>query len=261
MKSKIYVSFVVLIVAMLLVTPALAITFGEPDDNEHPNVGALIVPPVGPDGLVCSGTLVAPNVFLTAAHCVAWMPYEGIPADGVFVTFDSVNEESGTFYPGTYHLNPKFGHDFGDLHDVAVIVLDDPITSIIPAELPSAGLLDDMKDANELKKQAFVTVGYGRVRDDKTGGWQAFEGFGERRYANQTYNALTKSWLKLSMNPSTGDGGTCYGDSGGPHFLADSNKVVSVTVTGDRYCRATDVTYRIDTDSARSYLESFVDLP
>jgi len=38
------------------------------------------------------------------------------------------------------------------------------------------------------------------------------------------------------------DGGTCYGDSGGPHFLGDSNKIVSLTVTGDAWCRATDVT-------------------
>jgi hypothetical protein len=61
------------------------------------------------------------------------------------------------------------------------------------------------------------------------------------------------------MNPSTGDGGTCYGDSGGPHFLGTT--VVSVTVTGDRYCRATDKTYRVDTPTARSFLGLYVALP
>ncbi len=65
------------------------------------------------------------------------------------------------------------------------------------------------------------------------------------------------------MNPSTGSGGTCYGDSGGPHFLGgpDSNLIVSITVTGDAPCRATDVTYRLDTESARAFLDDFVDLP
>ena len=63
------------------------------------------------------------------------------------------------------------------------------------------------------------------------------------------------------MNSSTDNGGTCYGDSGGPHFLGDSDMVVSLTVTGDTWYRATDVTYRLDTDSARSYLEQFVELP
>jgi hypothetical protein len=76
-----------------------------------------------------------------------------------------------------------------------------------------------------------------------------------------TYNALTDGWLKISMNPSTGDGGTCYGDSGGPHFLGNTNVVVSVTVTGDVNCRATDVTYRLDMPSARAYLEQFLPLP
>jgi hypothetical protein len=56
-------------------------------------------------------------------------------------------------------------------------------------------------------------------------------------------------------------GGTCFGDSGGPHFLGTTNIVVSLTVTGDRFCRSTDVTYRTDTDSARSFLKDFVSLP
>lgn len=75
----------------------------------------------------------------------------------------------------------------------------------------------------------------------------------DRRYALQSANALRKSWLQLSMQPSTGDGGTCSGDSGGPHFPGDetSKLVVSITVTGDRFCRATDTTYRLDTPWAR----------
>jgi secreted trypsin-like serine protease len=63
------------------------------------------------------------------------------------------------------------------------------------------------------------------------------------------------------MNASTGSGDTCFGDSGGPHFLGSSNLVVSITVTGDRFCRASDVTYRTDRASARAFLDDFVDLP
>jgi hypothetical protein len=59
--------------------------------------------------------------------------------------------------------------------------------------------------------------------------------------------------------------GTCYGDSGGPHFVgagaSETNMVVSVTVTGDAWCRATDKTYRLDTASARDFLGDFVVLP
>jgi secreted trypsin-like serine protease len=267
MKKKLFVFSIVLIAAMLVVTPVLAITFGELDGEGHPNVGALLVAYPYPNGdidIVCTGTLIAPDVFLTAAHCVDWLPGIGVPPDDVFVTFDSVYEIGvSTIYPGTYHLNPNYGHDNGDLHDVAVIVLDEPIYSIAPASLPTAGLLDEMKDNQELKNRPFVAVGYGTVRDDKTGGPHALYWEGARRVATGTYAALTQSWLKISMNPSTGDGGTCYGDSGGPHFLDynGTDLLVSLTVTGDIPCRATDVTYRLDTPSARTYLEQFVELP
>lgn len=86
-----------------------------------------------------------------------------------------------------------------------------------------------------------------------------------RKLAEQTINSVTKAWVTFSMNPSTGNGGTCYGDSGGPHFLGGKNDVnktiVSITVTGDRYCRSTDKTYRLDTPNARDFLDEFVTLP
>lgn len=265
MKRKFLMFMAVFLVALLVVTPALAITFGELDGERHPHVGALLVAwpyPDGPIDIVCSGTLIAPTVFLTAAHCVNWMPGEGIAPHDVYVTFDSVYQVgSSTIHRGTYQVNPNYGHDASDPNDVAVVVLDEPITDIAPAVLPPAGILDGLKDAGALKGQPFVTVGYGTVRDDKTKGTQSLYWEGARRFTAGTYNAFTKGWLKISMNPSTGDGGTCYGDSGGPHFLGETNMVVSVTVTGDVPCRATDVTYRLDIESARSYLAQFVALP
>jgi len=72
-----------------------------------------------------------------------------------------------------------------------------------------------------------------------------------------------KAWLPLSMNPSTGNGGTCYGDSGGPHFLGglDSDLIASITITGDAWCRASDKTDRVDTPAARDFLDDYVALP
>jgi len=67
------------------------------------------------------------------------------------------------------------------------------------------------------------------------------------------------------MNPSLGDGGTCYGDSGGPNFLGagttETDIVAAITITGDFMCRATNVDYRLDTTSARTFLQQFVALP
>lgn len=75
MKRMLFVSVLVFLVALLVVTPALSITFGELDGEQHPNVGALLVAWPYPDGsidVICSGTLISPTVFLTAAHCVNW---------------------------------------------------------------------------------------------------------------------------------------------------------------------------------------------
>jgi hypothetical protein len=256
------VSLLVVTTAVALAGSALAITFGQLDGNRHPNVGALVYEDEdGERGILCSGTLIAPDVFLTASHCTAFLASIDVAPDEVWVTFDPTFDDASPLLPGTYHTHPEFGFSgpggFSDPHDIAVVVLDAPAAGIAPARLPTLNQLDGMA----LKKQRFVAVGYGTVREDKTKGPASLFFDGQRRFAEQAFNALGKTWLHLSMNPSTGSGGTCYGDSGGPHFLGTSNVVVSITVTGDAFCRATDVTYRTDTASARAFLGDFVTLP
>ena len=133
---------------------------------------------------------------------------------------------------GTYHTHPNYGGGASDPHDIAVVVLDQN-QSATPARLPTLNQLGSMN----LKSRRFTAVGYGDRRESKSGGNKALFFDGERRYVTQSFNALTKAWLKLDMNPSTGSGGTCYGDSGGPHFLGaganETNLLVALTVTGD----------------------------
>ena len=86
-----------------------------------------------------------------------------------------------------------------------------------------------------------------------------------RYVATGGLDALNPSWLRISMNAALGNGGTCYGDSGGPNFLgagaSETNTVAGTTITGDYVCRATNVDYRLDTPSARAFLGQFVKLP
>jgi hypothetical protein len=144
---------------------------------------------------------------------------------------------------------------------VAVIVLDeDP--GITPASLPTAGLLDELKAQHVLNETSFTAVGYGSVRDIKQTGWQAIQMDNmDRNRAYQVPLSLTNAWITLSGNLATGNGGTCYGDSGGPHFIhidgEETNIVAAITVTGDAQCKATDKDYRMDTESARSFLAGF----
>jgi hypothetical protein len=86
-----------------------------------------------------------------------------------------------------------------------------------------------------------------------------------REFAVGSYSALNRGYLRISQNPSTGNAGTCYGDSGGPNFLGaganETDVIAAITITGDAWCRSTNVTYRLDTASARTFLSAYVTLP
>ena len=142
-----------------------------------------------------------------------------------------------------------------------MILLDSPVNGIVPASLPSAGLLDQLAAHNGLHGAAFTNVGYGASGYSQGGGPRQREFPGLRMDSTSTFMSLENAYLRLSENQATGNGGTCNLDSGGPQFLADSNMLVSITVDGDRYCTALDVNYRLDTPSARSFLSQFVALP
>ena len=236
---------------LTLAGTALAVTNGTPDGNGHPNVGALLAPKAYSDGTwaACSGTLISPTIFLTAAHC-------DLGVSRVAVTFDSSYDAStGTEYWGTWRADPAYTHKQSDPHDLAVVVLDEAVTGITPARLPAAGSLGGLKVGTK-----FTSVGYGAqsVTIDKG---PTFHYADIRYVATGSLNAVNPAWLRISMNPATGDGGTCYGDSGGPNFLGDTDILAATTITGDFMCRATNVVYRLDTVAARSFLAGFVTLP
>jgi hypothetical protein len=83
--------------------------------------------------------------------------------------------------------------------------------------------------------------------------------------ATGSVNSLTPAWIRASMNASHGDGGTCYGDSGGPNFLGagptETDVIAGTTIGGDTPCGATNVDYRLDTAPARAFLGRYVTLP
>ena len=245
------VVFVLFAALLLVAVPAYAITNGAPDGDGHPNTGGLVSATQHPDGtwLYCSGTLISPTVFVTAAHCD-----EGTAQ--VTVTFDPAYETGDKTYIGTWYADPLFNQKQDDPHDLAVVVFDKPIKGITPARLPAAGSL-----ANLPNTQQFTSVGYGAYAVTNQPGGHRFLYDDVRMVAVGTLNATNPAWLRISMNPATDNGGTCYGDSGGPNFLGTTDILAATTITGDYVCRATNVVYRLDTPSARAFLGQFVTLP
>jgi hypothetical protein len=173
----------------------------------------------------------------------------------VRVTFDSAYQNGDKVYAGTWHADPLYGGAQSDPHDIAVVVLD-TAPRITPARLPAAGSLADLSST-----QQFTSVGYGAHEVTNSPGGHEYLYDDVRMVATGTLNSINPSWLRISMNPSTGNGGTCYGDSGGPNFLGSTDIVAATTITGDAICRSTNVDYRLDTASARSFLADYVTLP
>ncbi|WP_044640712.1 S1 family peptidase [Risungbinella massiliensis] len=247
------------------VLPAYAITNGQLDGDQHPNVGALIVESeTGVKEHICTGTLISPTVFLTASHCTDFLP----PDEVVYVSFDTQVDpvtSSTTLHSGRAVTNPNYNQRQSDPGDIAVVQLDKPVKGIQPAKLPKAGLFDELASKGGLNSQKFTAVGYGVHEAEQQPGGPVHPYDGARWTSVSEFNALNKSWLRLSQNASTGDGGTCYGDSGGPNFLGTGSQetdiIAGITVTGDAQCRSTNVIYRLDTPQARDFLDEFVTLP
>src|SRR4051794_4549356 len=238
------------IAALSFAAPAGAITFGTTDGNAHPNVGGLVAAQAYSDGtwIYCSGTLISPTVFLTAAHCA-----EG---DRVRVSFSSAYKDGDKVYAGTWHADPAYNQTQSDPRDIAVVVFDKPVKGLTPARLPAAGSLSNLSGS-----QQFTSVGYGAYEVTNQPGGHQYLYDDVRGVATGTLNSINSAWLRISMNPSHGDGGTCYGDSGGPNFLGSTDVLAATTITGDSVCRSTNVDYRLDTPSARNFLAPYVALP
>jgi len=270
-------------VSLATVGAAWAITGGEPDGNGHPNVAMIVF--YQPDGRFrCSATLVSPTVLVTAAHCT----------DGVrgktLVTFESVAptapraaDDAGdgisatgyTYAPGTApapwltgtpHAHPLWAGklQLNNLHDVGVVVLDQPDTAT-PATLPPENYLDGLSSGRGgLNKETFTVVGYGIFFEKPSEGPQKPTEVSDRtrRVTTAVGQNVSSQTLKLAENEkdSRAGGGSCFGDSGGPVF--HNGLIVGDTSFGaSQFCRSAGGYYRLDTADARSFLANYVAVP
>ena len=243
-----------------------AIYGGDPTGaSQFASVGALLYD-FDANGVIdgndedCTGSLISPTVFLTAAHCVDFFPANA----QLYVSFAPDLYARGIkVIPATgFTYDPGYGHDNADLHDMAVIFLPAKATKgMATYKLPAAGYLDVLSAKGALSKATFYNVGYGTGHTAT--GVPGYPYDGVRKESVSQFSALQPDWLQLLMNTNaTGTGGDCYGDSGGPKFLtSDPTTVVATVTSGDYVCRATTKDYRLDTPTARAFLGQFVALP
>jgi secreted trypsin-like serine protease len=262
MSKKILVLFAVFVMLATMAIPAAAITWGEPD-TEHTNVGAMVVdwPGYGPFQ-VCSGTLVHPRVFLTAGHCTEG--WEGTGVETFWVNFDQDALNVGTLLDVTQvitHPDYWWGPT-SNPHDVGALILAEPVEEFEPANLPEEGFLNSLKREGLLRQGSngakFTLVGYGGSLDWPPSDISYDD---QRQFSISEYQALLKSWLRMSQNQATGDGGTCSGDSGGPAFWTEPDGteiLVGITSWGDTNCIATGFNYRVDIPDTLDFIDSVI---
>lgn len=278
MKKFPLIISIVLILTLVLAGTALAITDGELDDGGHPNVGLMIALTENDEPLWrCSGTMLSETVFLTAGHCVEepaakaeiWFE-DGPVAWGSWDPDANPTCAGETGYPcqgdvsGTTHVYPGYLTGPWWMNDVGVVVLDEPYEFDEYGALPEVGQLDALKTKRGQNKTFFTAVGYGMQKSfPDAAAWKDVA----ERVRMVAYPRLIQinvpgyvGNFSLMLSNNTSTGGTCFGDSGGPNFLEDTNVVAAVTSFGKNgNCAGQGGVFRMDQPDVHAWVSSFLD--
>lgn len=191
-----------------------AIVFGQPTEGRWPSVVAIYAraDPGAATRELCTGTLVAPHVILTAAHCLAGEPDPG----DISVHFgDVAGGPSATVTAWGVHPLACVGSCAPEGHDFAYLVIADDVAGAEPVPI----LADQAEwDAVVRAGAPVIAVGFGATRnlrgDDDS---YAADELGHKRDVELEVLAGSADGTELELGRRPRD--VCDGDSGGPAFV------------------------------------------
>lgn len=210
-----------------------AIKNGEVDQTSTAVVGLALQR--GGGASVCTGTLIAPNLVLTARHCVSQLSsrrgiqcgsttFEGTyGADSILVTTETYLRETRNFY----RVSDIHTRDSNEVcgNDIALLTLQDEVPSS-EAE-PRQPRLEQKAQSGE----TYTAIGYGR--DGNESGSSGVRRILENREVECVGDQCYGRYVQGSE--WTGSGGTCKGDSGGGAYASDG-RVFGILSRGGRDC-------------------------
>ncbi|ACO47709.1 trypsin-like serine protease [Deinococcus deserti] len=232
----------------------------------------------------CSGTLVDSTHYLTAGHCTddaahveIWFDAGPIPVDPGYRAATLAGKTPaeacnivrtdalvGSGYPcvgqasGTPYTHPAYSTGPFYLNDLGMVVLNAAYATPgnLYGKLPSLNILDTLAARPGENRVTFTTVGYGlQEAYPEAAAWKDVA-VRQRMVAQPKLIRLNPVYMTLSNNSNTG--GTCFGDSGGPNFIGDSNVVGGVTSFGiNPTCAGTSGVYRVDRPDDLTWLATF----
>lgn len=264
MNKRTVTILITLVLLLVAVIPVAAITDGELDGDDHPHVVLLVMDIGGSPAYRCSATMLSPTVVLTAGHCT------GEPGEfsgmRIFTESDVQNGDNNYPFAGpntieaaAWESHPEYSNSAFYLHDVGIVILEEPFESEVFGELPEVDQLDVLQTKRGKQDTTFTAVGYGLQRINPV----FIESEKIRMYAKPNLIQINVPGftgnfsLLLSNNYSTG--GTCFGDSGGPNFLGDSNVVAGVTSFGlNGNCAGTGGVFRMDREDVLNFVQPFL---
>jgi len=254
---------VVCTVALLAPSAAKPLIGGEATSTtSYTNVGAFGIIRDGAFLEICSGTLIAPNVVLTAGHCTVYFEELEQRGDEILFTLDPSPSGTSTVYDAaTFYTHPDYvdrlnGNSKCGLYgqcttDVGLVEFATAPTDVSPATIAPVGYVDTLA----LKTQTFNIVGYG-VEGFSNANTPLGPDGGTRKVG--TFEALGQDvtrdrFLKLSGQHYGTE--TCFGDSGGPVFA--NGYVVAVVSFGQSWVCASNGYYtRLDTTSVADWIST-----